>query len=140
MSDISYNSDDEESKAPQIHRVQAAPQTTTSELAAGMSRWLEAAHSFFYVELASLILLFACIGVWDSTKLHKYALSVACVSLLLCLILQTAEFLLPGFLEWVLIEKREDGTGGYSIQKISSVVLLFWWILGTGIITFKGEH
>ena len=35
MSDISYNSDDEESKAPQIHRVQAAPQTTTSELAAG---------------------------------------------------------------------------------------------------------
>jgi len=138
MSDISYNSDDEESKAPQIHRVQAAPQTTTSELAAGMSRWLEAAHSFFYVELASLILLFACIGDWYSTKLYKYALSVACVSLLLCLILQTAEFLLPGFLEWVLIEKREDGTGGHSIQKISSVVLLFWWILGTGIITFKG--
>lgn len=139
MSDISYNSD-EESEAPRVRRIQSGPpQTTTSELAAGLSRWMEAAHSFFYVELASLVLLFACVADWKSTVWEKYALSVASVSLLTCLILQTAEFLLPGFLEWILIEKREDGSGGHTIQKICSVIMLLWWILGTGIITFKGE-
>lgn len=133
-SDIS----DEDSEAPpQIHRIQnSPPQTSTSEIAAGISRWMEASNSFFYVELASLVLLFACIADWYATVWHKYALSVACVSLLICLILQTTEFLIPGFLEWVIIEKRDDGSGGHTVQKMCSVFLLLWWIFGTGIITF----
>jgi len=134
MSDIS----DEESQAtPQVHRIQnGPPQTSTSELAAGLSRWMEASNSFFYVELASLVLLFSCVADWFPTVWHKYALSVACVSLLICLILQTAEFLVPGFLEWVVVDKRDDGSGGHTVQKLCSVFLLIWWIFGTGIITF----
>lgn len=132
-SDIS----DEESQAPQVHRIQSGPpQTSTTELAAGLSRWMEASKSFFYVELASLVLLFACIADWFPTVWHKYALSVACVSLLLCLILQTGECLIPGVLEWVVIDKREDGGGGHTVQKLCSVFLLIWWTIGTGIITF----
>lgn len=61
---------------------------------------------------------------------------MACVSLIICLILQTAEFLIPGFLESPVIKQREDGTGGHSVQKLCSVFLLLWWIVGTGIITF----
>jgi hypothetical protein len=133
---------DDESEAPRIQpRIQnGPPQTSTSELAAGISRWIEASSSFFYVELASLVLIFACVADWFPTTWHKYALSVACVSLLICLILQTAEFLIPGFLDLVLIDKREDGSGGHTVQKICSVFLLVWWIFGTGIITFHGEY
>lgn len=131
-------SDDEESAAPQaVNRIQnGPPQTSTSELAAGISRWMEASKSFLYVELASLVLLFACVFDWYPTVWHKYALSVACISLLICLILQTTECLIPGFLEWVIIEKRDDGSGGHSVQKMCSVFLLVWWLVGTGIITF----
>ncbi|KAL7546860.1 hypothetical protein ACHAWF_010191 [Thalassiosira exigua] len=113
------------------------PQTSTSEIAAGLSRWMDASQSFVYVELASLVLMFSCVADWYSTVWYKYALSVACVSLLMCLILQTTEFLIPGFLEWVVIEQKEDGTGGHTVQKLCSVFLTVWWILGTGIITFK---
>ncbi len=132
---------DDESEAPRIQsRIQSAPpQTSTSELAAGISRWIEASSSFFYVELASLVLMFACVADWFPTTWHKYALSVACVSLIMCLILQTAEFLIPGFLELVVIDKRGDGSGGHTVQKLCSVFLLVWWIFGTGIITFHGE-
>lgn len=130
-------SDNEEDEVRVVRRT-SSPQTTTSELAAGLSRWMEASHSFFYVELGSLVLLFACIADWFNSVWYKYAVSVAAISLIICLILQTAEFILPGFLEWVLIEKRNDGGGGHSIQKVVSVFLLLWWIMGTGIITFKG--
>jgi len=131
-------SDDEESRAPaEVHRIQnGPPQTSTSELAVGLSRWMEASANFFYVELASVVLLFACVADWFPTTWHRYALSVACVSLIVCLVLQTAEFLVPGFSEWVAIEKREDGGGGHTVQKICSVFLLVWWTVGTGIITF----
>ena len=137
MSDYS----DDEIEGPRVQpRIQnGPPQTTTSELAAGISRWIEASYSFFYVELASLILMFACIADWFPTVWHKYALSVACVSLLMCLILQTAEFLIPGFIDLVVVDKREDGSGGHTVQKVCSVFLLVWWIFGTGIITFHGE-
>lgn len=130
-------SDNEEDEVRVVRRT-SSPQTTTSELAAGLSRWMEASQSFFYVELGSLVLLFACIADWFNSVWYKYAVSVAAISLIICLILQTAEFILPGFLEWVLIEKRNDGGGGHSIQKVVSVFLLLWWIMGTGIITFKG--
>ena len=100
---------------------------------------MDASNSFIYVELASIVLLFACVADWYPTVWYKYALSVACVSLIICLILQTAEFLIPGFLESPVIKQREDGTGGHSVQKLCSVFLLLWWIVGTGIITFHGE-
>lgn len=133
---------DDESEAPRLQpgTRNGPPQTSTSELAAGISRWIEASSSFFYVELASLVLMFACVADWFPTTLHKYALSVACVSLLMCLILQTAEFLIPGFLDLVLVDKKEDGSGGHTVQKVCSVFLLVWWIFGTGIITFHGEY
>ena len=115
------------------------PQTSTSELAEGIARWMEASSSFVYVELASLVLMFACVADWQSTVWYKYAVSVACVSLIICLILQTGEFLVPGFLEWMVVKPQEDGSGGHNIQKICSVFLLLWWIFGCGIITFKGE-
>lgn len=137
-------SDDEESQSPPagaIHQVvprlqNGPPQTSTMELAAGLSRWMDASNNFIYVELASLVLLFACVADWYPTVWHKYALSVACVSLVTCLVLQTAEFLIPGFLQSDAVRQREDGTGGHSVQKVCSVLMLLWWIFGTGIITF----
>lgn len=129
-------SDDELAVVPRLQN--GPPQTSTSELAAGLGRWVEASNSFIYVELASFVLLLACVADWYSTVSYKYALSVACVSLLVCLVLQTAEFLIPGFLDSPVIKQQEDGTGGHSVQKICSVVLLLWWIVGTGIITFHG--
>ena len=67
-----------------------------------------------------------------------YALSVACVSFGICLILQTMEFLMPGFLEKKMIPES-NGSEGHSVEKIMSVFLMLWWIVGTGIITFKGK-
>jgi len=128
---------DNESEAQSPARLQnGPPQTSTSELSDGLARWVAGSHSFAYVELASLVLLLACVAEWHSTVAFKYALSVACVSLLVCLVLQTGEFLIPGFLDSPVIKQRENGTGGHSLQKICSVVLLIWWIFGTGIITF----
>ena len=112
-----------------------APQTSTSEIASGISRWLEASSPFLYVELASCILLIACVSDWYSTTWYKYALSVSLVSLIMCLILQTTEFVVPGFIDW----KVGKSEGAYTVQQWCSVFLLFWWIVGTGIITFKGE-
>lgn len=59
---------DEETEAPRVHRIQnGPPQTSTSELAAGISRWMDASNSFLYVELSSLVLLFACVADWYGT-------------------------------------------------------------------------
>ena len=69
----------------------------------------------------------------------KYALSVGAVSLGICVVLQTAEFLFPGFLGRVVVKERSDGSGGHTVEKIASVFLLVWWSIGTGIITFSGE-
>jgi hypothetical protein len=111
------------------------PQTSTSEIASGISRWLEASSPFLYVELASCVLLIACVSDWYPSTWYKYALSVSLVSLIMCLILQTTEFVVPGFVDWK-VGKSEQG---YTVQQWCSVFLLFWWIIGTGIITFKGE-
>jgi hypothetical protein len=112
-----------------------APQTSTSEIASGISKWLEASSPFLYVELASIVLLIACVSDWYATTWYKYALSVSLVSLIICLVLQTTEFVVPGFIDWK-VGKAEEG---YTVQQLCSVFLLFWWIVGTGIITFKGE-
>ncbi|KAL7430265.1 hypothetical protein ACHAXH_004271 [Discostella pseudostelligera] len=111
-----------------------APQTSTSEIASGISKWLEASSPFLYVELASIVLLIACVSDWYATTWYKYALSVSLVSLIICLVLQTTEFVVPGFIDWK-VGKAEEG---YTVQQLCSVFLLFWWIVGTGIITFKG--
>ena len=107
------------------------PQTSPSEITEGCSRWIKASYSFLYVEVSSLILLFACIALWSPTSLMKYAISVAGISFGICIILQTMDFLTPGFLKKPLI-------GDHSIEKLCSVFLLIWWIFGTCFITFKG--
>ena len=112
------------------------PQTSPAELTQGCVRWLKASSSFLYVELSSLVLLFACVAEWQqfpwySTAWMKYAISVASVSFGICLILQTMEFLKPGFLQKPVV-------GEHSSEKLCSVFLLLWWIFGTGFITFKG--
>jgi len=109
------------------------PQTSPAELTQGCSRWLKASYSFLYVEVSSLVLLFACIALWSPTPWMKYAISVASVSFGICIILQTMEFLQPGFLEKPMV-------GEHSFEKLCSVFLLLWWIFGTGFITFKGER
>ena len=57
--------------------------------------------------------------------------------MIICVLLQTLQFFLPGFLNWELIKKQDNGTGGHSVSKIASVFLMVWWMFGTGFITFK---
>lgn len=68
--------------------------------------------------------MFSVIGIWIDSPLMAYALSVAVISLLACLIMQTGEFIKPGLLS--------------KIEKPVSLFLFFWWVIGTGIITFLG--
>jgi len=128
---------EEGSSDPPLPLQNGPSQTSTDELAAGVSRWLKASESFVYIEISSLVLMFSCIANWVPWKWHKYALSVACVSLIICVLLQTLQFFLPGFLNWELIKKQDNGTGGHSVSKIASVFLMVWWMFGTGFITFK---
>jgi hypothetical protein len=114
------------------------PQSNPDELADGFSRWIEASTSFFYVEIFSLVLVFSCWAHWANSAYMKYALSVGAVSLGICIILQTTEFMFPGFLQKEVVKERSDGSGGHSVQKIASVFLLLWWSIGTGIVTFYG--
>lgn len=127
----------EDDDIPQLQAQSGGPQTSTDELAAGVSRWMRASEPFLYVELASLVLMLACVADWAGTIWFKYALSVACVSLILCLIMQTCEFFVPGFLDLEIVQRRVDGTGGHTVQKICSIFLLIWWLFGTCFITFK---
>ena len=89
-------SDSDQSSSPSSRN--GEPQTSPAELTEGCSRWLKASCSFVYVEVSSLLVLFACIALWSPTALFKYAISVASISFGICLILQTMEFLSPGFL------------------------------------------
>lgn len=100
-------------------------QTSPTEVVVNVKAWTQIAKSFLFVEVSSLVLMFACIGIWYKSALVSYAISVAVVSLLACLILQTGEFVKPGF----LLNKFE---------KPVSLFLFFWWAVGTGIITFRG--
>lgn len=100
-------------------------QTSPSEIIGGAKAWSQVAKSFLYVEVASLVLMFSCIGVW--TKGYPelaYALSVSVISLAACLIIQTGEFVKPGLLE--------------KVEKPVSLFLFVWWAIGTGVITFQG--
>ena len=110
-------------------------QTSPSEIVTEVKAWSYVAKSFLYVEVSSLVLMFASIGIWDkyysdqngniyyNNNYVAYALSVACVSLLMCLIIQTWEFVKPGILA--------------KTEKPVSLFLFFWWAIGTGILTFK---
>lgn len=104
--------------------VPPAAQVQAAQMVAGVKTWVEVSNAFMYVEIASLVLLFSCVAEWVKSSLMQYALSVACISLGMCLIIQTAEFVRPGFLE--------------KSEKPCSLFLLVWWCIGTGIITFKG--
>ena len=99
-------------------------QTSPSEIMATTQAWAKVARAFIYVEVASLVLMFSTLGVWNGSNSYvAYSLSVAVISLALCLIIQTGEFVSPGFLD-----KTEKGV---------SLFLFLWWGIGTGIITFK---
>ena len=99
-------------------------QTSPSEIMREAKVWSAVAKSFCFVEISSLVLMFACIGIWTSGYSYlSYALSVAVVSLLVCLIIQTGEFVKPGLLE--------------KVEKPVSLFLFVWWAVGTGIITFR---
>lgn len=101
-----------------------SPQTSPAEIVEGAKAWSAVAKSFLYVEVASLVLMFACLGIWSTGgSFLAYALSVSVVSLALCLIIQTGEFVKPGLLE--------------KVEKPVSLFLFIWWSIGTGIITFK---
>lgn len=101
-------------------------QTSPSEIVEATKQWSQVAKSFLFVEVSSLVLMFACIGVWSIMKgsLLSYALSVSVVSLAACLIIQTGEFVKPGLLE--------------KVEKPVSLALFVWWAIGTGVITFRG--
>ena len=92
-------------------------QTSPSEIIANTQEWAKVARAFVYVEVASLVLMFSTLGVWNSADpLTAYSLSVAVISLGLCLIIQTGEFVQKGFLD-----KTEKGV---------SFFLFLWWELG----------
>mmetsp|Transcript_24627 Transcript_24627/g.53105 ORF Transcript_24627/g.53105 Transcript_24627/m.53105 type:complete len:269 (-) Transcript_24627:304-1110(-) len=115
-------SDDESAERPPPPPTTA--QTSPGEIIEGAKAWSQVAKSFLYVEVASLVLMFACIGIWTSSFPElAYALSVSVISLATCLIIQTGEFVKPGLLE--------------KVEKPVSLFLFFWWAIGTGVITFK---
>ena len=119
-------SSDEEDEGVMVSTPEPRPsaQTSPSEIVATTTAWASVARSFIYVEVASLVLMFSTLGVWNTGDPYKaYALSVSVISLALCLIIQTGEFVQPGFLD-----KTEKGV---------SLFLFLWWGIGTGIITFK---
>lgn len=100
-------------------------QTSPAEIIAATKAWSQVAKSFMFVEVSSLVLMFSCIGVWGpghSSEL-AYALSVSVISLAACLAIQTGEFLKPGLLE--------------RVEKPVSLGLFVWWVVGTGVITFR---
>lgn len=121
---MSDDSDDEiELSAPR--QVGETAQTSPAEIIQQTKAWSAVAKSFMYVEVASLVLMFSCIGVWSKGwALLAYALSVSVISLVACLAIQTGEFVKPGLLE--------------RVEKPVSLGLFVWWAVGTGVITFKG--
>ena len=109
--------EDNEDESPPT--VTASPQTSPSEIIEGAKAWSAVARAFLYVEVASLVLMFACVGVWvDGFPYLAYALSVSVISLAACLIIQTGEFVKPGLLE--------------KVEKPVSLFLFVWWAVGTG--------
>lgn len=117
-------SDDESAESITPPAATTTTQTSPGEIIEGAKAWSQVAKSFLYVEVASLVLMFACIGVWVKGYPElAYALSVSVISLMTCLIIQTGEYVKPGLLE--------------KVEKPVSLFLFFWWAIGTGVITFK---
>lgn len=119
-------SSDEEDNEVVVSTPEPRPsaQTSPSEILATTTAWAKVARAFIYVEVASLVLMFSTLGVWSKGDPYKaYALSVSVISLALCLIIQTGEFVRPGFLD--------------RFEKGVSLFLFLWWGIGAGIITFK---
>ena len=117
-------SDNEDEAVVSTPEPRPAVQTSPSEIIAGTRTWAKVAMAFSYVEVASLVLMFSTLGVWNGSDPYvAYSLSVSVISLALCLIIQTGEFFQPGFLS-----RTENGV---------SMFLFVWWCVGTGVITFK---
>eukprot|EP00581_Thalassiosira_minuscula_P007727 CAMPEP_0183710174 /NCGR_PEP_ID=MMETSP0737-20130205/5987_1 /TAXON_ID=385413 /ORGANISM="Thalassiosira miniscula, Strain CCMP1093" /LENGTH=277 /DNA_ID=CAMNT_0025938397 /DNA_START=107 /DNA_END=940 /DNA_ORIENTATION=+ len=102
----------------------SAGQTSPTEIIEATKAWSQVAKSFMYVEVSSLVLMFACIGKFQTGWAEMaYALTVAVISLAACLAIQTGEFMRPGLLE--------------RVEKPVSLFLFVWWVVGTGVITFR---
>lgn len=118
-------SDDSGERSPAAASPSRGHQTSPAEIVEATKEWSQVAKSFMYVEVSSLVLMFACIGDWQKgSSLYAYAISVAVISLAACLAIQTGEFTKPGLLE--------------KVEKPVSLFLFVWWAIGTGVITFKG--
>lgn len=104
---------------------QTPHQTSPAAIVEATKAWSQVAKSFMFVEVASLVLMFSCIGAWGPGRSHElaYALSVSVISLAACLAIQTGEFLRPGLLE--------------KVERPVSLSLFVWWVVGTGVITFR---
>jgi hypothetical protein len=104
----------------------AGGQTTPSEIVTETKAWFNEAKGFAYVELCSLVLMFACIGEFMNytSGFLIYAIIVAVISLAACLGVQTMEYMHPGFLD--------------ENEKKVSLALLVWWAVGAWVITFRG--
>lgn len=112
---------EEAEKAGAENRNQSSP----AEIVEATKAWSQVAKSFMFVEVSSLVLMFSCIGAWGPGRSSElaYALSVSVISLAVCLIIQTGEFVKPGLLE--------------RVEKPVSLALFVWWVVGTGVITFR---
>lgn len=118
------SSDEEEMPPRPAPATPTGAQTSPAEIVEATKAWSQVAKSFMYVEVSSLVLMFASIGVWRSDYPElAYALSVSVISLAACLAIQTGEFMRPGLLE--------------KVEKPVSLFLFVWWAVGTGVITFR---
>jgi len=122
--------DDEQVHGEQVHEAEEAGarnqhQTSPTEIVEATKAWSQVAKSFMFVEVASLVMMFSCIGAWGPGRSSElaYSLSVSVVSLAACLIIQTGEFVKPGLLE--------------RVEKPVSLALFVWWVVGTGVTTFR---
>ena len=72
-----------------------------------------------------------------NATLLNYSLGVALVTLLMCMTIRAIEKCRPG----TLIEPRSFfGKTGFTIEKILAVSNVLWWLIGTGVMTFKGPY
>ena len=72
-----------------------------------------------------------------NATLLNYSLGVAVVTFLMCMTIRAIEKCRPG----TLIEPRSFfGKTGFTIEKILAVSNALWWLIGTGVMTFKGPY
>ena len=96
-----------------------------------------AAADFLYVEVASLVLLFASWNIaGEGYNYGDYSMSVAVVSFTSCFMLQ-------------LLQQQDGGAslekelfsvpklGALSTQRVWALFMLVWWGAGAGVLTFK---